>query len=265
MARRRRRDETAVSLFPFLSVLACVIGTLTLLLSAMAVGHMGGASVEQIWLAERLQTAKMSLAGGKARLLEIEAQLEKRAEQAQRQDELGRRLEGLGLDREISLEELERLVSLQEEAADLKEQQGLLEGQVIRLAATAKSKAAEIEKKEALQAGAPIIIDPSGMSRDQIPYLVLCTAEYVELFHRYGDTAGRYPSDQLEFDRDFKRFLRRVRNISDAIVIFMIRPDGVETHTQASRIADQLNVRNAKLPLPGTGEIDFSMLREKSR
>ena len=34
--RRRRRGDLAVSLFPFLSVLACVIGTLTLLLAAIA-------------------------------------------------------------------------------------------------------------------------------------------------------------------------------------------------------------------------------------
>ena len=35
MARRRKKSIT-VSLFPFMSILACVIGTLTLMLTAMA-------------------------------------------------------------------------------------------------------------------------------------------------------------------------------------------------------------------------------------
>ena len=39
MARRRKKSIT-VSLFPFMSILACVIGTLTLMLTAMALGQM---------------------------------------------------------------------------------------------------------------------------------------------------------------------------------------------------------------------------------
>ena len=39
MATRRARGELAVSLFPFLSILACVIGTLTLLFAALAVNQ----------------------------------------------------------------------------------------------------------------------------------------------------------------------------------------------------------------------------------
>ena len=39
MARRRKRSELAVSLFPFISVLSCVIGTLTLMIAAAAIGE----------------------------------------------------------------------------------------------------------------------------------------------------------------------------------------------------------------------------------
>ena len=37
---RRPAEEDGVSLFPFLSVLACVIGTLTLMIMALALGQM---------------------------------------------------------------------------------------------------------------------------------------------------------------------------------------------------------------------------------
>lgn len=262
MARRRRRDETAVSLFPFLSVLACVIGTLTLLLSALAVGHMGGESVEQVWLAERLRATEVSLAGGTAVLEELEAQLAIQSEAIEDEEELGRRLAGLGLELDISVEELDQWVHLQTELAELSDREGVLEEEIDRLQRKSQEKKADLSERESVQMGAPIIIDPSGMGRDQRPYFVLCTADYVETLDRRGESYRRYPTDQLEFDKDFERFLRRAGRISDAIVIFLIRPEGVATHSLASRAADQLGVRNAKLPLPGTGEIDFSRLRE---
>ena len=262
MARRRRRDETAVSLFPFLSVLACVIGTLTLLLSALAVGHMGGESVEQVFLAERLRASEISLAGGTAILEELEAQLALQSQALQDEEEVGRRLAGLGLELDISLEDLEQWVHLQSQLAEMDDRQGVLEDQIKALKRRTKDKQADLKKRESIQKGAPIIIDPSGMGRDQRPYFVLCTADYVEILNRGGESYGRFPTDQLEFDKLFEKFLVRAGRISDAIVIFLIRPEGVATHSLASRAADQLGVRNAKLPLPGTGEIDFSRLRE---
>ena len=50
MVRRRRSAEETVSLFPFLSILACVIGVLTLMITAMALGQMeeSGPSEEEI-------------------------------------------------------------------------------------------------------------------------------------------------------------------------------------------------------------------------
>jgi len=252
----------AVSLFPFLSVLACVIGTLTLLLSALAVGHMGGESVEQVWLGERLRTAEISLAGGTARLEELEAQLALQTEALREEEELGRRLAGLGLEVDISLEDLERWLHLQKQSSEMNKRQSQLEAEIRALSRVRDEKTAELKKRESLQVGAPIIIDPSGLGRDQRPFFVLCTADYIELIDSRGESYVRFPKDQLEFDPEYEKFLRRAGKISDALVIFLIRPEGVKTHTVASRVADQLRVRNAKLPLPGVGEIDFSMLRK---
>ena len=40
MGRRKKRGDPSVTLFPFLSVLACVIGVLTLMITALAIGQM---------------------------------------------------------------------------------------------------------------------------------------------------------------------------------------------------------------------------------
>ena len=46
MARPRRRSRTTPSLFPFLSVIACIIGALTLILAASAVGQMATGTID---------------------------------------------------------------------------------------------------------------------------------------------------------------------------------------------------------------------------
>ena len=70
---RRRRNHSEVSLFPFLSVLACVIGTLILLLSAVAVGGIGERSLDQVRLSERIEAAEIFIAGGRAVLEDFDA------------------------------------------------------------------------------------------------------------------------------------------------------------------------------------------------
>jgi hypothetical protein len=44
-------------------------------------------------------------------------------------------------------------------------------------------------------------------------------------------------------------------------VIFLIRPEGVGTFKAAEQVALQFKVRNAKLPLPGLGKLDFRLMQ----
>ena len=70
MSRRSREPDS--SLFPFLSVLACVIGTLTLLIAALAVGQVA----ESLLAAEELDaTQEAVLAAERAELEEIREQI----------------------------------------------------------------------------------------------------------------------------------------------------------------------------------------------
>jgi hypothetical protein len=45
----------------------------------------------------------------------------------------------------------------------------------------------------------------------------------------------------------------------EASVIFLIRRDGVSTYEQLIPVAQEAGARNGKLPVPGRGEIDFSL------
>jgi hypothetical protein len=266
MARRRRRrdDGLVVSLFPFLSVLACVIGTLTLLLAVIAIQRLGGQSLAQVRLAAQLDALRGSIAAGEARLVELEAQLRESAERAREQAELGARLSALGLSLDIPLEELAGIAERVREASDLAERARALEREQTVLAERVSAQERALAARRAAQTRAPVIIDPSGLGPDWRPYLVDCTADYIELHHASGRESFRIPSGEIGVSESYRRYLRRIRAIRDAIVIFLIRPDGVATYEAAVREADQHRVRNAKLPLPGEGALDFSRLGGES-
>lgn len=265
MARRARGQDTRVSLFPFLSVLACIIGALTLLLAAVAVGSMGGESVEQLQLNDRMQAAEIFLAGGRARLEELDAQLTLQKEQVEAQEELGRRLSALGLSPDISLAELEAQVDLETQLAKMQEQRAGLAKRLAVSKEDVERLEQTVSEKRARRASSPILIDPSGIGREFRPFLVESRAEYVELHRSKGDWSYRIASDQLAHSEPYRKFLRRVRVIHDALLIFLIRPDGVETFLEAQAIANQYGVRNAKLPLPGSGQLDLTLLGEEAQ
>jgi hypothetical protein len=259
---RHRRDDLAVSLFPFLSVLACVIGTLTLLLAAIAVGSVGGRSLEQVRLAERFRAIQAFLAGGAAELERIEAQIHRQEVLAETRAELGRRLFGQGLSLDISLEDLEAIADLRRRALELEDERRGLEEDAKGLTTKLKTSEEQVESREDLQRDVPIIIDPTGLGRDLRPYLVECRAEFLQIHSTKGDWSFPIPKHEILNSEALKKFLRRVKVIHNGIVIFLIRPDGVLSYNEAEVVADSLRVRHAKLPLPGAGKLDFSRLRE---
>ncbi len=264
MARRRRHDSD-VSLFPFLSVLACVIGTLILLLSAVAVGGIGERSLDQVRLSERFEAAEMFLTGSEALLEDFEAELIRRKAEIDDSEKIGLQLSGLGLNPDISLQELEQLVELRNEQATTNAANRKLIQQARKLDEEVDRKSEEIRQRDAKRLRAPILIDPTGIGPDYRPFLVECTGEYLELHHSRGDFSFRIPSDEIARSAEYKKFLRQVRAINRGLVIFLIRPDGVDSFFEAENVANQFKVRNAKLPLPGEGDLDFSLMQQARR
>lgn len=263
MARRRRRDDLTVSLFPFLSVLACVIGALTLLLAALSIGQMGSGSLAAVRLVEHYEALRARIEAGRTELAEIEAKIAQRHALEQGAETLRLRLAGLGLSPDISLEELRELASSASEAATLARRRAELTGQIAETGRNLADDRAQLEVRRAARDAAPIRIAPSGLGRDLRPYFVECAAEYVELHTAQSDFTYRLPREEIALRDDFKRFLRQVKSIHNGIVVFLVRPDGVASFKEASDVADRLGVRSARLPLPGRGRLDLSPLRKE--
>ena len=265
MARRRRRHANlGVSLFPFLSVLACVIGTLTLLLAAIAIGRLGGPSLAWVAMAEEVARLESLIQAGQAELVFLQAQIQERKEQSQRAAEVGQRLTALGLAPEVSFEELSGLVNRLREAveveADLQRLLTLREGLAEKIAQGEKAYSSKKRDRDA----APIIIEPSGIGREWQPFLVECGQDYVEYYDAGDGQSRRIPVEDIKQGHLLPRVFQYIRAIPRSLIVFLIRPDGIETCKEARRIAERYRVRRAELPLPGTGPLDLSRMSRGS-
>ncbi len=266
MARRRRgQSHLAVSLFPFLSVLACVIGTLTLLLAAIAIGRLGGPSLELIAMVEEMELYKEVIRSGEARLERLEAQLREQADKAAETEEIGIRLTALGLAPEVSFEELMGLINEVEVAVELQDEVKRLRTLRAGLAAAIEQGEKAYANKKKVREAAPIIIEPSGVGRNWQPFLVECGADYVEYYDAADGQSRRIPAEDIQQGHMLPRVFRYIRAIPGSLVIFLIRPVGVETCQKAREMAQRYKVRLAELPLPGSGPLDLSRMARGSR
>ena len=254
MARRRRSDEVSISLFPFLSILACVIGVLTLVIMSLSLSQIAqGRENEDVARAEEGAALKR-------RIAQMRAQI----------DELGK-------DKAAAMEK----IKIEAEVAALRDQVKLppntkprddLEGKVAeidrRIAAQTlakqkldeKQKALEDElaKFEELKKKPKVLIQPSGGNSKIRPQFVEARKEGV-VIHSISKTIP-VKLAELPKNPDFKKLVEYVYAGEDRgrAIVFLIRQDALGTFARARDIALAGGATVAKLPLIGDGPVDLA-------
>ena len=265
---RRRRDDITVVLFPFLSILVCVIGVLTLLIV--------GKSMRE---ANQKPDAEAVAASEESR--RIQEQLKS---DSQRIEELSRQLEsasGLG---QARLEATRReLAKLEEEKkarddADAGNQAAMEKARQLELV---RERLAELEKeeqerrdvlakleKEIEAKGRPpeavlrVRGTGSGTGGAEKSFFVECADVSVNIL---GDEDAQVRVADLAVDPAFLAVTDRVEKDPEGLLVFLVRPDGVATYWSAKRVADSRGARNGKIPLPGQGMIDLDLLKRRGK
>lgn len=262
------RDEVRVSLFPFMSVLACTIGALILLLASLSLsavaprdpeaGTDAVAASKDGAVAAKSDPARAAPAAGGRRgdgerreLAAIAALLE-RVDRARPAGEAGR---------PPTLAELEAGLAARGESRRLEADLAAIEADRARLARERETVEASVAVLESRRETLPILIDPTGLSRHLDPWFVECDAGGATAYRASEGTGIFLPREELSASLDYGRYLRRLRAMPGALLVLLIRPDGLATAALAERVARTLGVRVATLPLPGKGELDWSLLR----
>ncbi|NLX21330.1 MAG: hypothetical protein GXY55_06605 [Phycisphaerae bacterium] len=240
---RRQTEGMSVSLFPFLSVLACIMATLTLMIAGMTAGTYSIAKGEEEDSALRLQELV-------AKAMFIQNLLAIRTDQP----DPARRLEALKAEYQ----------SLSEQSRQLDE---LLQGIELPTGAMAEVRPAGGGRhvtatfidctQHALVLHSELARIGDVQEDEPPPFLT----ELEKLVHIHKKSA-RVRRDDIPTSQVFRQFLEKTRDRASGSVVFLIRPDGVATFRLAEKVAKSMNISFGFLPVPGYGEIDFSSFRE---
>jgi hypothetical protein len=258
--RPRRRKRFTVSLFPFLSVLACVIGVLTLLITASALGELGGGALDL----ETYEKLEAEIATGRQKLRELRA-LEEETEslepEAAAVREENARLrsarEGVG-------DKIAASAPMREELRTAEERVAVLEAEQRRLDAEREKLEASLGVQRRAAASAPLRLQPSGSGTGIEPHFAECRDDGVVLYQGPERQPRHVPTAGIETSPDVRSFLRRVRARSGASAILLVRPSGVGSCNTLRQEAGRHNARHGLMPLPEDGELDFSVVGGES-
>ena len=161
----------------------------------------------------------------------------------------------------ISSSSIERELDLARNREAMAEQLDEIEDEKRRLAEERDSIATTLEVLESRRETLPILIDSTGLARHLEPFFIECDAGGATAYRASDDFSYFVAKEDLSTSGDFGRYLRRVRAVPSALLVLLVRADGIGTMIRAQQVATAAGIRVARLPLPGKGELDWSLLR----
>lgn len=249
-----RRDGLPSALFPFMSVLACTIGALVVLLAVMALAAVDTTQSAQVQERTRREGLALERARFEAELGDVERMLEG-------WEQVDQAIVALGLEADANLETI--VGRLREAARAEAIDQALAEatGEAERIEAERGAVETSLAVLESRRETLPILIDPTDLSGRWQPFFIECDEAGITALRVLDDFRYFVPKEAIGMEGDLGRYLRRVNAEPAALLVLLVRPDGLPTARATARVARTAGIRVARLPLPGEGELDWRLLR----
>jgi hypothetical protein len=244
MAKTRKDSDPAISLFPFLSILACIIGTLILILAGMVLGQIGkGSAYKKIKELEKekeeiLRESK-ELQPMLYKVKNLENSLKERQKQAQEK----------GLP--PSPDEIEKVLELLKAKMALDPQVQDLENELKRAEKEHKQIEDQLQKTE--RGIIRLQQEQEGLGKG-LPNYIECRAN--ELFIPSLETS--IPKMDISGNNTFNSHIEYVKRQKDYSILLLIRPSGVETFKEAERVIKNSKANYGYVPVPEEGDIEYT-------
>jgi hypothetical protein len=244
---KARASAPSVNLFPFMSILVCLIGTIVVMICVLSIiqaTHMGGRPRSEVELAMKYVADQKKLEEHQKQLDAVQDEITKlnlALEAARQSDETSREL------------------------------QRQLELAIIQLTALAKEKPPVVDEVEQLrqelaarqidpqQLVPAVVVQPGGseVAQGGHLYFVEATGGALTVYKSKSETA-RVTSGSIGADEEYNAFLEKVAATPGATLVFLIRDDGWWSYQRGAGWAEgSYEIKTAKLPLPGKGTIDL--------
>ncbi len=268
---RRKSSGAEISLFPFLSILVCVIGCLTMIIVFINLIQMNKGEGKE---PKEVEVAKEYV------------ELKKKQEEDQKQLDKKRQLmENLIQDQEDLRTKREKLRRLKELLASNEKVDSLrdeliaklnllirtnknLDKDKIELLAEVKKLEEEIKKRKLPPDAAALRVQSSGSAASNIePYFVEIADKTILIHTSLSEPPLEIPSASLKQSKEFLDLLKKIGEKPYRKLIFLVRgnPASVANFNRANSTVSGFNrvsgtkILPGKLPLPGEGKVDLKV------
>jgi hypothetical protein len=262
---RRKSSGGGVSLFPFLSILCCLIGLLTLMIKIISdiKAMERGQNQEEIALALENQKLKKEIELKREEIAKIREELKEKGAATLELSELEEK-------RLVLRRELDKTKNSNPEETDAALQRRI-EALIQQIAAMIKErppldqKIAELTKEleeRKIDANAkppPVIVQPRGLGTEDVNLrFIECEASGIVIRKKDGGKVS-VSKAAITTEPALAAFFNEAKADRKSMVLFLLRTDGNETFNIAAGWAEhQFGLRTAKLPIPNKGDIDLS-------
>jgi hypothetical protein len=262
---RRKSSGGGVSLFPFLSILCCLIGLLTLMIKIISdiKAMERGQNQEVIEVALENQRLTKEIEKKREEIAKIREELKEKGAATLELSELEER-------RLVLRRELDKTRNSNPEETDAALQRRI-EALIQQIAAMIKErppldlKIAELTKEleerkiDATAKPPPVIVQPRGISTDDVNLrFIECEASGIVIRTKDGGKVS-VSKAAITTEPALSAFFNEAKADRKSMVLFLLRTDGNETFNIAAGWAEhQFGLRTAKLPIPNKGDIDLS-------
>ena len=265
MARRKSGDEETISLFPFLSILTCVIGILTMMIAALVLPQVSNSvdpadalAVEQADKRQkRYQAAQAEVAAKEKQLAALKKQIA--AAEALKKDPA--RIAELKRQRaanERDPAEIKAAKEILAQVDNLKKKIPEIDADLKLQEQSVQELTAELQEMKDPQALNKII--SGGTGKDLVPAFIECDTNHVIL--HTSKPPVKIPRAELAKSAPFKQVIKRVAGQEKSTIVFLVRQGGADAFNAARRLADDEGARSGKLPLVGSGDVDLSFFNK---
>jgi seryl-tRNA synthetase len=139
----------------------------------------------------------------------------------------------------------------------IKSEKGPIQAEVERLRAQVAA------RKATAEAPPKLVVRGSGsgaIATSTPIFFVECNGSGILVHHRVKPL--HFSTGSIGLDAAYDDFLRHVASTPKAMIIFLLREDGLAAYNRAAGWAEsRFNVRHGKLPLPGQGAVDLSLFQ----
>lgn len=272
MPRRKKRDDATVSLFPFMSVLASLIGILVVLIAANMVAN----AKKQEGLTQEEYDKAIEHKKLKSQIAELEELKEVNEEEIKKEKKTVFEMMKLQ-ERNIALKqkmddlseasddqsdaELQKIVeNLQTETKELQKEQPTFEKRIAELQKEIEERKIQPKPKES------VVIRPGGIGTKIPKNIFFVEANSTGIVVREHEGGERFQVSQAAIDSNdqYADFCQKVFDTKDSMILFLLRKSGRESYLWGAGFAEsKFGVKTGKLPVPNEGEVDLSLFDRK--